>query len=94
MKIIIIYRINKTLFQKFVSFADRKSQCNISNYLINSDNLFIISLLYYCTCFEHYMLIIGKSKLYFTASGIVTTVDSRPVNSYLSINAPEGHLNF
>ena len=31
MKIIQIYRINITLFQKFVSFADRASQCNISN---------------------------------------------------------------
>ena len=49
MKIIIIYRINIYLFQKFVSFADRASQYNISNYLINSENLFynkFIILLY------------------------------------------------
>ena len=33
---------------------------------------FIISLLYASTCFEHYVLIIRKSKLYYTASGIIT----------------------
>jgi len=33
---------------------------------------FIISLLYSSTCFEHYVLIIRGSKLYYTASGIVT----------------------
>ena len=34
--------------------------------------LFIISLLYAFTCFEHYVLIIWRSKLYYTSSGIVT----------------------
>jgi len=33
---------------------------------------FIISLLYSSTCFEHYALIIRRSKLYYTASGIIT----------------------
>ena len=33
---------------------------------------FIISLLYASTSFEHYVLIIRRSKLYYTASGIVT----------------------
>jgi len=33
---------------------------------------FIISLLYASTCFEHYVLIIRRSKLYYTASGIIT----------------------
>ena len=33
---------------------------------------FIISLLYSCTCFEYYVLIIRRSKLYYTASGIIT----------------------
>jgi len=49
MKIIKIYRLNISLFQKFVSFADRASQCIISNDLINSGNLFynkFIILLY------------------------------------------------
>jgi len=32
----------------------------------------IISLLHASTCFEHYVLIIRRSKLYYTASGIIT----------------------
>jgi len=39
---------------------------------LNAQNLFIISLLYASTCFEHYVPIIRRSKLYYTASGIVT----------------------
>jgi len=30
--------------------------------------------------FEHYVLIIRRSKLYYTASGIVTPVGGRPVH--------------
>ena len=41
-------------------------QLNAKNYC------FIISLLYSSTCFEHYVLIIRRSKLYYTASGIIT----------------------
>jgi len=33
---------------------------------------FIISLLNVSTCFEHYELIIRRSKMYYTASGIIT----------------------
>jgi len=32
------------------------------------------------TCFEHYVLIIRRSKLYYTASGITTPVGGPPVN--------------
>ena len=39
----------------------------------------IISLLYASTCFEHYVHIIRRSKLYYTASGIVKPVGGRPV---------------
>jgi len=38
-----------------------------------------ISSLYASTCFEHYVLIIRRSKLYYTASGIVTPVGGRPI---------------
>jgi len=38
------------------------------------------SLLYTSTCFEHYVLIISRSKLYYTASGIVTPVGGRQVH--------------
>jgi len=37
-----------------------------------------MSLLYASTCFEHYVLI-TRSKLYYTASGIITPVGGRPV---------------
>ena len=43
------------------------------NHLIQK-SFFIISLLYASTCFEHYALIIRRSKLYYTASGIITSV--------------------
>jgi len=42
--------------------------------------LFYSSLLYASTCFEHYVLIIRRSKLYYTASGIITLVGDRPVH--------------
>ena len=52
--------------------------------VINQPNaqilVFIISLLYASTCFEHYVLIIRRSKMYYTVSGIVTPVGGRPVH--------------
>jgi len=38
------------------------------------------------------VLIISRSKLYYTASGIVTPVGGHPVHSPLSTCAPDGHL--
>ena len=87
MKITQIYRININVF-----LTVRLSLILVI-ILFNAENFFIISLLYYCTCFEYYVLNIGKSKLYYTASGIVTNVDSRPVHSPLSNCAPDGHLH-
>ena len=40
-----------------------------------------MSLLYASTCFEHYVLIIRTSKLYYTASGIITPVGGLPVHN-------------
>ena len=37
------------------------------------------------------VLIIRRSKLYYTASGIVTPVDGRPVHSSVSTCVPDGH---
>ena len=42
------------------------------NQLNAQKSSFIISLLYASTCFKHYVLIIRRSKLYYTASGINT----------------------
>jgi len=39
-------------------------------------------LFYLFTYFEHYVLIIRRSKLYYTASGIITPVGGRPVHNY------------
>ena len=38
------------------------------------------------------VLIIRRSGLYYTASGIITTVGGSPVHSPLSTCAPDGHL--
>ena len=40
-----------------------------------------MSLFHASTCFEHYVLIIRKSELYYTAPGIITPVGGRPVYS-------------
>jgi len=42
--------------------------------------LFYNKLLYVSTCFEHYVLIIRKSNLYYTVSGIITPIGGRPVH--------------
>ena len=58
----------------------------------------MISLLYASTCFDHYVLIIRRSKLYYAASGIVTPVGGRPMHRLreeknpLSTCARDGHL--
>jgi len=46
---------------------------------------FTISLFHASTCFEHNVLIIRRSKLYYTVSGIVTHLGERPC-------ARDGHL--
>jgi len=73
-------------------FADHASQYNLSNlptYCTNS--CFIITLLYSSTCFEHYMLIIRRSKLYYTASGIITPIGGCPVH-WLRVCARDSRL--
>jgi len=67
--------------QEFWCFADRASQYNLSNQPTQCTNsCFIISLLYASTCFEDYVLIFRRSKLYYTASAIITPVGGRPVH--------------
>ena len=41
---------------------------------------FAVSLFHASTCFEHHVLIVRRSKLYYTASGIITPVGGRPVH--------------
>jgi hypothetical protein len=40
-----------------------------------------------CTCFEHHVLIIRRSKSYYTASGIITPVRGRPVHRLRGVEA-------
>jgi len=56
--------------------------------------LYILYILYVSICFEHYVLIIRRSKLYYTAFGITAPVDSRPVHRLKedSTCARDGHL--
>ena len=49
---------------------------------------FTISLFHASTCFEHHVLIVRRSKLYYTESGIITPIGGRPVNTC----ARDGHL--
>ena len=56
---------------------------------------FYNNLLYASTCFEHYVLIISRSKLYYTAYGIITHVGGRPVHRFReesSLNLCTGRL--
>jgi len=46
---------------------------------------FTISLFHAFTCFEHHVLIVRSSKLYYTASGIVTPIGGRPVHTRASV---------
>ena len=52
-----------------------------------------MTLFHASTCFEHYVLIIRRSKLYYTASGIITPIGGRPVNRLREDCAPDGHLH-
>ena len=57
---------------------------------LNAQNLcFKISLLNASTCFQHYALIIRRSKLYYTASGIITPVGGRPVHRTATYRSPQ-----
>jgi hypothetical protein len=40
----------------------------------HTETCFTISLLYASTCFEHHVLIVRRSKLCYTASGIITPI--------------------
>ena len=42
---------------------------------------FTISFFHASTCFENHVLIVSRSKLYYTASGIITPIGGRPMHS-------------
>jgi hypothetical protein len=47
----------------------------VINQLDAQNFFFTISLFHSSTCFEHHALIVRRSKLYYTASGIITPID-------------------
>ena len=53
---------------------------SVINQLDAQNFCFTISLFHACTCFEHYVLIIRRSKLHYTAPGIVTPIGGRLVH--------------
>ena len=54
---------------------------SVINQLDAQNFCFTVSLFHASTCFEHYVLIITSSKLYYTASDIITPIGGRPVLS-------------
>jgi len=61
---------------------------SVINQLDVQNFCFTISLFHASTCFEHYVLIIRRSKLYYTVSGITTLkqVSFLKLLKYNSIN--------
>jgi len=49
-----------------------------------------MSFLYASTCFEHYVLIIMRSKLYYTSSGIVPPVGGHPDDEHTVLETCRG----
>ena len=49
-----------------------------------------MSLFHASTCFEHHVLIVRRSKLYYTASGIITPLGGRPVHRLCTGRPPIG----
>ena len=52
----------------------------VVNQLDAQNFCFRISLFHACTCFEHHVLIVRRSKLYYTASGIIKPIGGRPLH--------------
>ena len=89
-----LYSVQNTVFS-YVLLTVHLSVIVVINQLDAQNLVFIVSLLYASTCFGHCVLIIRRSKLYYTASDIVTLCrwpSGAQVESPLSTCAPDGHL--
>ena len=78
----VLMTVHLSIFISVISQLDAQNFC------------FTISLFHVSTGFEHHVLIIRRSKLHYTASGIVTPTGGRLVHrlSPLSTCARDGHL--
>ena len=64
----VLLTVHLSIFILVINQLDAKKIC------------FTVSLFHASTCFEHHVLIVRRSKLYYTASGIITTIGGRPVH--------------
>jgi len=82
----VLLTVHLSLFISVINQLDAQNFC------------FTISLFHVSTCFEHMCYIIRRSKLHYTASGIITPIGGRLVHRLredwipLSTCAPDGHL--
>jgi hypothetical protein len=61
--------VHLSIFNSVINQLDAQNFCST------------ISLLYASTCFEHYVLIIRRTKFYYTTSGIITPIGGCHVHS-------------
>ena len=52
----------------------------ITLYIKKINPLYFMSLFHVPKCFEHHMLILKRSKLFYTVSGIITPIGGRPIH--------------
>jgi len=64
----VLLSVHLSIFISVINKLDAKNFC------------FTISLFHASTCFEHHVLIIRRSKLHYTASGMVTPIGGRLVH--------------
>jgi len=64
----VLLSVHLSIFSLVINQLDAQNFC------------FTISLFHASTCFEHHVLIIRRSKFYYTASGIITPISGRPVH--------------
>ena len=78
--VIMMIIIMTTLMIMMVTTSRRyKTFISVINQLDTKKFCFTVSLFHVSTCFEHHVLIIRGSKLYYTASGIITPIGGRLV---------------
>ena len=51
-----------------------------------------VSLFHASTCFEYHLLIVRRSKLYYTASGIIIPIGGRPVHGTATYRVLCSHI--
>ena len=75
----------RNYLQTRVAYFDVLLTVNLSIFILvinqlDAQNFCFTSLFHASTCFEHHVLIIRRSKLYYAASGIITPIGGRPVH--------------